>query len=118
MKRGLWVLAGILPMLASCQSQQSGSVANLPEIGISHAVLSYYGQYRDRINPLVFAVSEDGRWASYISCDGHKCQNGSQATSSEASQAVALCNEAAAVHGSCSVFAVGLGAPRKYHMID
>jgi len=41
-----------------------------------------------------------------------------QAASSEASQAIALCNEAAAVHGSCSVFAVGLGAPRKYHMID
>jgi hypothetical protein len=118
MGRRLLLLLAFLPLLAGCQASTSHSMDNLPEIGISNAVLNYYGKYRDTINPLVFVVSQDGYWASYRYCDGHKCQGGALPTSREISDTIASCNEAEAVHGPCFVFALGLGAPRKYHLID
>jgi hypothetical protein len=114
----MMLLLAFLPLLAGCQTSQSQSMENLPEIGISHELLAYYQKYRDSINPLVFAVSQDGYWGSYLFCDGHKCQGGSQPTSRETSDTIARCNEREAEHGPCSVFALGLGPPRKYHLID
>ena len=72
MRRKLWAMLAFLPLIAGCQAPSSQSMENLPEIGISHQLLAYYQKYRDLINPLVFTVSQDGYWGSYLYCDGHK----------------------------------------------
>jgi hypothetical protein len=118
MRLRFWMLTFSLPILANCASQPSSAVNELPEIGITHAVLAYYEQYRNEQSPMAFAVSQDGRWASYIYCEARRCVGGGHATSINVNDAIGNCNEKASEHGSCSAFAMGVGAPRKYHLID
>jgi hypothetical protein len=112
------MLGFALPLLASCASQPSSSVGDLPEVGITHAVLAYYEEYRNQVEPLAFAVSQDGHWAAYYFCEARRCVGGGHATPTDVNDAISSCNEQAAEHGPCSLFAMGVGEPRKYHLID
>ena len=117
---GLWrgFVAALLLLVAACQAQPEPVASAQPEIGITREVLAYYEKYREQRLPLAFAVSEDGQWAYFIYCEGMRCEGGGHPTGAQINQAIAGCNEEEALHGPCTVFAVGIEAPRKYHLID
>ena len=112
------IVAALLLPVAACQSQPQPMASSQPEIGITREVLAYYEKSRQEHLPLAFVVSQDGQWASYRYCEAMRCVGGGHPTGSQINQAIADCNEEAAVHGPCAVFAVGVEAPRKYHLID
>jgi hypothetical protein len=117
----LWASAALLPLLSACQNGPTPgeqSASNQPEIGITREVQAYYEKYRQEHLPLAFVVSQDGQWATYRYCEAMRCVGGGHPTGAQINQTIADCNEKAALHGPCTVFAIGVEAPRKYHLID
>ncbi len=114
------IAAALLLLLAACQAQPQPqpSASAQPEIGITREVLAYYEKYRQAHLPLAFVVSQDGQWATYRYCEAMRCVGGGHPTGAQINQAIADCDEEAALHGPCAVFAIGVEAPRKYHLID
>jgi hypothetical protein len=118
--RAMSAIAVILAanLVAACTQNSASDPAAQPEIGITREVLAYYEKYRQQHLPLAFAVSQDGQWASFRYCEAMRCVGGGHPTATEVNRTIADCNEEAALHGPCILFAEGVEAPRKYRLID
>lgn len=105
-------------LLTACTQAGGGSdLSNQPEIAMSQdALTAYNDRYLARHLPLAFAVSPDGHAYSYYYCEASRCVGGSQPSQEAIRDALSDCSNEG--HGQCTIFAVGRGAPRKYHLID
>jgi len=67
-------------------------------------VTAAFEQYRKRWNPMYFAISEDGLWAGYVTCDSSAwaCRD-----SDGRKLAIKLCRELSQSRSSCRIFARG-----------
>jgi hypothetical protein len=89
------------------------------ELTITPRVAQEYEECQRTINPLMFAVSSDGRTSYCVHCTSMACQRPDRYEM----QAIAGCNDRYAEtfkmkNGRCSVFAVGRGKPKSYKVAN
>jgi hypothetical protein len=107
----LSLLAGFAAAMALCMSRGPQVRADEPLV-VSPDVMADFAQYKARTKPLYFAVSKDGLFSWYSSCDGYNCQT----PQTYRQQAIAECEKEGGAE--CMVFAVGDDVQFEYRVGD
>lgn len=92
-----WIFATIASLLAACQAAGGGNVGAGP-VTLSEGVYRTYQTYLNN-DPLVFAISDDGRHAVYSYCKGVGCE-----PLRDIPEAIARCEERSG--RDCRLFAI------------